>query len=59
MRKLLIGQERYTIVEAGDKPGPGGACHEYYISRKDTPDDVVAGEFGHAFFKKVLLAKMI
>ncbi len=52
MRTLLIGQERYTSVEVGDEPGPGGACHEYYISRKDIPDDMVAGEFGNVKFQK-------
>ena len=31
MRKLEIGQERYTAVYATDEPGEGGACHEYVI----------------------------
>ena len=52
MRKLLIGSERFTVVEAGDEPGMGGASHEYYISGKDREDNVVAGEFGNVKFQK-------
>ena len=31
MRKLDIGQERFAAVYAVDKPGPGGASHEYVV----------------------------
>ena len=31
MRKLEIGQERFTSVYAVDEPGSGGACHEYLV----------------------------
>ncbi len=53
MRRILIGQPiKFTLVEAGDEPGPGGACHEYYISRSFYEVDTVAGEFGHVKFQK-------
>ena len=32
MRKLDIGDHRFTEVEVMDEPGDGGACHEYTIS---------------------------
>jgi hypothetical protein len=35
MRKLLIGADRFTDVFAVDKPGAGGACHEYLIETKE------------------------
>lgn len=31
MRKLEIGQHRFTEVSVTDEPGEGGACHEYNI----------------------------
>ena len=31
MRKIEIGDERFTAVYAVDKPGAGGASHEYVI----------------------------
>lgn len=51
MRKLEIGQHRFTEVHVSDEPGEGGACHKYYISRTDSPPKTVAGEFGHVYFQ--------
>lgn len=28
----------HTTIRAGDQPGAGGACHEYFISRTPTTD---------------------
>lgn len=52
MRRLEIGQHRFTEVHVGDEPGEGGACYKYYISRADDPPKTVAGEFGHVHFQK-------
>jgi len=52
MRKLEIGQHRFTDVFVGDEPGHGGACHEYYIGRANDSLDVPVGEFGHVKFQK-------
>jgi len=54
MRKLEIGQHRFTEVNVIDEPGDGGACHEYAISRVCLPqtNDPVSGEFGKIKFQK-------
>lgn len=58
MRLLNTGTHRYTIVQAGDEPGNGGACHEYFIlrapeiSETEYPLQQVAGEFGAVRFQK-------
>ena len=31
MRELDIGTKRHTVVNVMDKPGEGGACHEYEV----------------------------
>jgi hypothetical protein len=53
MRKLDIGNyHRFTEINVGDKPGFGGACHEYYISRVDDEEVGPVGGFGHVKFQK-------
>lgn len=52
MRKLGNGVHRFTEVHAEDSPGIGGACHEYSISPKDLPEEIVPGEFGFIKFQK-------
>lgn len=52
MRKIEIGQHRFTEVNVMDEPGEGGACHEYYISRSGDADNKTVGEFGHVKFQK-------
>lgn len=52
MRKLKTGMHRFTEVRARDEKTHGGASHEYYVSRADSPSDTVAGEFGHVQFQK-------
>ena len=52
MRKLEIGQHRFTEVNVMDEPGDGGACNEYHISRVNTVSDEIAGEFGFVKFQK-------
>ena len=52
MRELDIGTKRFTEVVVADKPGEGGACHEYYICRSDKRNDTLVGEFGHVQFQK-------
>ena len=52
MRLLKKGMHRFTEIDVGDEPGPGGACHEYYISPITKDADVIAGEFGHVKFQK-------
>jgi len=52
MRKLKTGMHRFTEVHVGDEPGPGGANHEYYISRTEDSDIVPVGEFGNVKFQK-------
>lgn len=52
MRKLEIGQHRFTEVHVTDEPGDGGAYHEYCISRADDSDVVPLGEFGFVKFQK-------
>jgi hypothetical protein len=44
MRKLEIGQERFTAVYAVDEPGNGGASHEYVIL-KEISDTVANVKF--------------
>jgi hypothetical protein len=52
MRKLKIGQHRFTEVNVMDEPGDGGACHEYAISRAEDSNIVPVGEFGCIKFQK-------
>lgn len=52
MRVLKNGMHRFTDVFVGDEPGPGNACHEYYISPIDLPKDQVVGEYGSVRFQK-------
>lgn len=52
MRTLKQTYNRFTEVNVTDLPGDGGACHEYYISRKDGVSVVPLGEFGHVKFQK-------
>lgn len=52
LRKLTIGQHRFTEVHVGDEPGEGRACHEYYISPVEMTADVIAGEYGFVKFQK-------
>ncbi len=55
MRKLEIGQHRFTEVYVMDEPSFGGACHEYCICRAENLDntDVIAtNEFGFVKFQK-------
>lgn len=47
----LGGEKRFTKVLVGDEPGPGGACHEYYICNVDGSEHEVAGEFGAIRFQ--------
>lgn len=44
MEKLIRIQKRNNLnsVYKGDEPGPGGAHHDYVITREDNPDDVMA-----------------
>ena len=51
MREIKTGSQNFTKVEAWDKPGQGGACHEYYISPKDIDDSTIDGEFGSVQFQ--------
>ena len=48
MKTVNIGTQDYSIVHVADKPGAGGACHEYTISPVDHP----SGEFGRIQFQK-------
>ena len=32
MRELNIGTKRFTKIDVMDKPGEGGACHEYRVT---------------------------
>ena len=52
MRKLKIGQHRFTEVCVIDEPGDGGACHEYYISPSNLHETEIAGGFGFVKFQK-------
>jgi len=36
MRKIEIGSERFTEIFATDKPGAGGASHQYNVVQKDS-----------------------
>ncbi len=47
MRELTAGTQNYTKIYVADKPGQGGECHKYYISRAEEP----LGEFGHVGFQ--------
>lgn len=54
MKNLNIGTQRFSLVQVADEPGPGGACHEYYISRSPQTSEEAqkpAGEFGHIQFQ--------
>ena len=45
LRKLEIGQHRFTETYVMDEPGDGGACHRYHVSRKSNyPQDACLGE---------------
>ena len=50
-RVLEIGSQRFTKVTVIDKPGQGGACHQYYIGRSENKPDLPIGEFGHVHFQ--------
>ena len=52
MRKLKIGQHRFTEVCVIDEPGEGGACHEYYISPSNLHETEIVGGFGFVNFQK-------
>ena len=53
LRKLEIGQHRFTEVNVMDEPGDGGANHEYAISRVCTPCTMSpTAEFGSIKFQK-------
>lgn len=54
MEKLKVGDRRFTDITIMDKPGHGGACHEYRISRPINESDEVlpSGEFGMIYFQK-------
>jgi len=52
MRKLKIGQHRFTEVCVIDEPGEGGACHEYYISPSNLHETEIVGGFGCVNFQK-------
>lgn len=54
MQNVNIGTSRFSLVQAADEPGAGGACHEYYISRSQQTSDEAArpaGEFGFVRFQ--------
>ncbi|MEJ1472145.1 MAG: hypothetical protein RPU59_13925 [Candidatus Sedimenticola sp. (ex Thyasira tokunagai)] len=46
-----IGSQRFSAVEVVNEIGPGGACHEYFISPAAMPVGSVSGEFGHVKFQ--------
>ncbi len=53
MRELNIGTKRFTKVIVKDEPGPGGACHEYYINgAKTVKAEGPFGEYGYIHFQK-------
>ncbi len=52
MRKLNTGSDKYTKVLVEDEPSYGNACHKFYISPSEKPENVIEGEFGHIFFQK-------
>lgn len=54
MRRLEIGMHRFTNVDVLDDEGPGGANHEYAISRATDgiTEKASLGEFGIIKFQK-------
>lgn len=56
LRKLEIGQHRFTEVHVIDEPGDGGACHQYMISYINNPlagqKDMPYGNFCTVKFQK-------
>lgn len=48
-RFLKDGGDIAIVVK--DKPGAGGACHEYYIGRAICGNDDPVDEFGHVYFQ--------
>ena len=51
MRTLTIGSREHTVVNIGDEPGQGGACHEYYICRAGVEDGGDIDVFSHISFQ--------
>jgi len=52
MEKVNIGTNNFSQLMVTDKPGKGGACYEYYISRANEADDFPTGEFGFVKFQE-------
>lgn len=51
LRRLEIGQHRFTEVRVMDEPGAGGACHEYHIA-EIVPNDCIPHKLGDIKFQK-------
>jgi len=51
MRRLSVGATNFTQIFIGDKPGQGGACHEYFIGRANDNINEPVGEFGYIKFQ--------
>ncbi len=53
MKELGLGSTECTTVFVADDPMLGNrACHEYYISRSESPGDFPAGELGFIKFQE-------
>ena len=51
MREVNIGSQRYTKVLATDKPGHGGACHEYTVQTVAQTDEDIEYSVGTVSFQ--------
>ncbi len=45
LRKIEIGTQRFTVVNAVDQPGAGGASHKYEVVKKDDDKEFVNVKF--------------
>ena len=52
MKQVNIDTNRFTIIQVGDEPSEGGACHEYYVVDADHAENSPPTEHCHVFFQK-------